>query len=92
MIEFDPKVGGLIRLNLGETYLEQHRFPEAIAEIQKAGQFGVIQNATLGYAYAVSGNRPEARKILFQLQRLSTQKYVPPFTSALIYAGLGDKD
>jgi len=92
VIEFDPKVGGLLRLNLGETYLQQHKFPEAIAEIKEAGQFGVIQTATLGYAYAVSGNRAEAQKVLAQLQALSSQKYVPPFTSALIYAGLGDKD
>jgi serine/threonine-protein kinase len=90
--ELNPNVGGLIRLCLGEAYLKQRKFPEAIAEIQKAGQFGVMQAATLGYAYAASGNRTKAEKVLGQLQTLRTQQYVPPFTSALIYAGLGDKD
>ena len=90
--ELNPNVGGLIQICLGEAYLKQRKFPEAIAEIQKAGQFGVMQAATLGYAYAVSGNRSKAEQVLGQLQTLGTQKYVPPFTSALIYAGLGDKD
>ena len=90
--ELNPNVGGLIRLCLGEAYLKQRKFPEAIAEIQKAGPFGVMQAATLGYAYAASGNRTKAEKVLGQLQALGTQQYVPPFTSALIYAGLGDKD
>ena len=88
----NPNVGGLIRLCLGEAYLKQRKFPEAIAEIQKAGQFGLTQTATLGYAYAVAGNRAGAEKVLGQLQLLSKQKYVPPFTRALIYAGLGDKN
>ena len=92
VMELDPNVGGLTRLYLGEAYLKQRRFPEAIAEIQKAGQFGVMQTATLGYAYAVSGNRAEAEKVLGHLRSLATQKYVPPFTIALIYSGLGDKD
>jgi hypothetical protein len=51
-----------------------------------------MQTATLGYAYAVSGNRTEAEKVLNELRALSAQKYVPPFTIAVIYAGLGDKD
>jgi tetratricopeptide (TPR) repeat protein len=92
VMEWDPNVGGLTRIYLGEAYLKQHKFPEAIAEIQKAGQFGVMQTATLGYAYAVSGNRTEAEKVLNELRALSAQKYVPPFTIAVIYAGLGDKD
>jgi tetratricopeptide (TPR) repeat protein len=89
VMELDPNGAPLTRIFLGEVYLKERRFPEGIAELQKAGQFGV---ATLGYAYAVSGNRAEAEKVLGQLQALSTQKYVPPFTIALIYAGLGDKD
>jgi serine/threonine-protein kinase len=91
LIEFNPNVG-FTRIFLGEAYLKQRKFPEAIAEIQKAGQFGVMQTATLGYAYAVSGNRAEAEKMLSQLQALSSQKYVPPFVIAMIYAGLGEKD
>jgi serine/threonine-protein kinase len=93
VIELDPNAGGFTRLSFGEAYLKQRKFPEAIVEIRKAGKYGL---ATLGYAYAVSGNRAEAEKVLRQLQALSTQKYVPqyvpPFFIALIYVGLDDKD
>jgi hypothetical protein len=40
----------------------------------------------------VSGRKAEARKILAELQSLSEHRYVPATDTALIYAGLGDKD
>ncbi len=92
VIEFDPQVSGLIRIFLGEAYLKQRRFPEGVAAIQEAGQFGVMQSATLGYGHAVSGNRTEAEKRLQQLLALSTKEYVPSYAIAVIYAGLGETD
>lgn len=46
----------------------------------------------LGYAYAVAGERAEARKLLEELKSRSKQSYVPWFYIAGIYAGLGEKD
>jgi Flp pilus assembly protein TadD len=45
----------------------------------------------LGHAYALSGNRTEAQKVLDQLKELSAHSYVAPYTFAVIYAGLGEK-
>ncbi len=84
-IEMDPNMAGMTRSFLGEVYLKARKFPEAITEIQKASQSNVVQTSLLGYAYAVSGNRGEAEKVLDQLKVLSSQKYVPAFTIALVY-------
>ena len=48
--------------------------------------------AGLGYAYAVTGRRAEAQKVLDQLTDLSKQKYVSAVFRAYIYAALGEKD
>jgi Flp pilus assembly protein TadD len=46
----------------------------------------------LGHAYALSGKRAEAQKILEYLKELSAHSYVAPYNVAVIYAGLGEKD
>jgi tetratricopeptide (TPR) repeat protein len=43
----------------------------------------------LGYAYAVSGKRDEAAKLI---EELSRQRYPSPAAIAIVYLGLGDKD
>jgi tetratricopeptide (TPR) repeat protein len=48
--------------------------------------------SALGYAYAVSGNKEEARKIIIELKELSMRNWVWPYNIATIYAGLGDND
>jgi TolB-like protein/Flp pilus assembly protein TadD len=67
----------------------------AIAELKKTrlieGAPAEVTSA-LGYAYAVSGNKAEAEKIILQLKEESQQFYVPAYSIATIYAGLGDKE
>ena len=70
----------------------------AIAELKKTtlieGAPAEVVSA-LGYAYAVSGNKAEAEKIILQLKEQSEQSkqfYVPAYGIATIYAGLGDKE
>jgi hypothetical protein len=48
--------------------------------------------APLGHAYAVSGQRREALKVLAELNERSKQSYVSSYDIAAIHAGLGDKD
>ena len=70
------------------------RREEAIAECQKALSLSGREPAVLGvlgHAYAVSGRRAEAQKVLAELKDLSEGRYVAPFDIALIYVGLGDK-
>jgi DNA-binding winged helix-turn-helix (wHTH) protein/TolB-like protein len=81
---------------LGQVYLQMGMFPEAITE------FILARDLTedlppgweaLGYAYARSGQRDEANRILNQLQeRANRGEYVLPLGIAWIYIGLGDKD
>ena len=48
--------------------------------------------ALLGHAYASSGKKTEAVKILEQLKELSKQRYVSAYSLAIVYLGLGDKE
>ncbi len=80
---------------LGRAYEAKGRLPEAIAEFQNAlaldkGNTEIWSG--LGHAYALSGNKSEAQKVLSHFSELSTQNYVSPYSRAIIYAGLGEKD
>jgi tetratricopeptide (TPR) repeat protein len=79
---------------LAMVYEQVGRYEEAIAEGQKA--LGVSESApsalsVLGHAYAASGKRAEAQKVLAELKNPLKQRYVAPLYIAVIYAGLGDK-
>jgi tetratricopeptide (TPR) repeat protein len=70
-------------------------YDEAIALYQKAINLsgrttGIL--GMLGHAYAASGRRGEALKILAELNEMSKHKYVSPFDLAVLYTGLGEKD
>jgi len=93
-LEIDPHFAHA-HFHLGMTYLRKVAFADAIAEFQKA--VSLSPNVTdykggLGYAYAVAGERAEARKLLEELKARSKQSYVPWFYIAAIYAGLGEQD
>src|SRR5260370_32908821 len=60
-------------------------YADAINVYGKAGDL-----ASLGHAYAASGKKAEARKILRDLDKQSKYRYVSPYDRALIYVGLGE--
>ena len=77
--------------------LEQKgRYAEAIAAFQEATKLfpggSSVAEAELAHAYAMSGDREKAQKIIAELQQLAKSRYVPSFHIAAIYAGLGEKD
>jgi len=78
---------------LGEALAAKGAFEQAIEEYRKAHALDddpwVL--GLLGHAYASSGNKTEALKILDQLKELSTQRYVSAYSFAILYLGLGDK-
>ena len=81
--------------DLGGVYAHQHKYREALEEFEKAAALsGNSGYATgyLGYGYAVAGRRGDAEKKIEQLKKLSQQTYVPAFSIAVIYTGLGEKD
>jgi serine/threonine-protein kinase len=92
-LEMEPAFP-LARRRLGQTYLEKAQFTAAVAEIEKAAKVSRDTEtlAALGHAYAVSGNRLEAERILDELNTLKTQRYIPSFFIARINAGLGERD
>jgi TolB-like protein/Flp pilus assembly protein TadD len=76
------------------AYGQTGRYEEAITEGQKA--LSLYEGAppalgVLGNAYALSGKRAQAQKIMAELKDLSRRRYVAPLDLALIYVGLRDK-
>jgi serine/threonine-protein kinase len=79
---------------LGRAYVQKGRFPEAIAALKQGISLGGTTEvwSSLGHAYALSGERDEAQKVIEHLKELSVHEYVAPYNIAVIYAGLGEKD
>lgn len=94
--EYSGALVNWIHSGLGHVYLQKGRFPEAITEFNQARDLTEDLPPAwedLGYAYARSGQRDEATRILNQLQeRARRGEYVLPLGIAWIYIGLGDKD
>jgi len=81
------------RRYLGLVYEQKGMYTEAIAEFEKGVKLShsPLMMSLLGHAYAASGRRSDAERILAELDH-QTDRYVSPYTIATIYCGLGDKD
>jgi tetratricopeptide (TPR) repeat protein len=82
-------------IELGQILEQQGKLDEAIAEFQKAATLSdnsVNALTALGHAYALSGKKADALKIIKKFEELSKQHYVSPYNTAVIYAGLGEKE
>jgi TolB-like protein/Tfp pilus assembly protein PilF len=79
---------------LSRAYGAKGMYPEAIAETRKYMELDneSIGGGVMGLWLAKSGNRAEAVKLLGELKKESTRKYVQAYDFALIYIGLGDKE
>lgn len=92
LIEIDSNFFPAYRY-LGLAYEQKGMYREAISEFEKGVKLSAspLLIAHLGHAYAASGNKAEARRILAELEQ-QKQKYVSPYRVAAIYAELGEKD
>ena len=92
LLDVDPNFFPARRY-LGLVYEQKGMYKEAIAEFQQASKISgsPLMMSLLAHAYAVSGNKAEAERLLVQLGQ-QKQRYVSPYTVATIYAGLGKKD
>jgi len=82
-------------LLLGLTYIHRGDRVEGIEEIRKAvalSEGGSGAEALLWYAYATSGDKDSALKVLEKLHMRSRSGYVPPTSFAVIYSGLNEKE
>ena len=85
---------GAISLYIDSCYRKK-MYQKAIAEFKKAKIISkgvTMYLASLGHAYALSGKRNEALKILNELLKLSKQQYVSSYEIAVVYTGLGEKE
>ena len=92
-LELDPNFW-LAHMFVSSAYAEQGKYSEAIAEARKAKEHSASSQPTafLGYALAKYGKQAEARALLEELLKSSSERYVPPYHIALIYNGLGERD
>jgi tetratricopeptide (TPR) repeat protein len=80
---------------LALAYEHSAQVNEAIEELRKAVTLSggsPYALSSLGHAYAISGRTGEARQILQDLKGLSKRRYVSPYETAQIYAGLGENE
>jgi TolB-like protein/Flp pilus assembly protein TadD len=81
---------------LGWVYLHGGKQDDAIREFQNAlelaGAADTDIQLDLGFAYAVSGRRDEARRILANLQQLYQQGIVPAASLATLHGALGESN
>jgi TolB-like protein/DNA-binding winged helix-turn-helix (wHTH) protein/Tfp pilus assembly protein PilF len=93
-INLDPSFA-LTHYVLGNVFVQQHLYKEGIVELKKAIEASpgsTAFTANLAYAYAVSGKRDEAVRILSDLKNLSHSGFSNAPEIALVYVGLDDKD
>jgi TolB-like protein/class 3 adenylate cyclase len=90
VLAMDPSFG-FAYFDLGRIDIASGKPAEAIVDLGKTGTLRTWSTlmGSLGYAYAASGKRQEAEKLI---DELSHRPYPPPDTIAIIYLGLGDKD
>jgi tetratricopeptide (TPR) repeat protein len=79
---------------LGAALQLKGHLSEAISEFRKASELNndPYSLAALGQAYARSGQKEEAQKILARLNEDATSRNAAPYAMALINLGLGEKD
>lgn len=93
-LELEPNFW-IALLSIAKVHVAQGRYQEAIAELTKARALsgGSAQPLSmLGYTFAVMSIREGAFEVLKELETLASQRYVPPYNSALVYNGLNDDD
>src|SRR5438128_1324787 len=92
-LELDP-ASTLAHNLLGRCRLGKGDTAGAIAEFQqsKINITGAWYQGLLGYAYAISGDRPKAEQMLGELEAQAKRQYVNSSAFAAIYLGLGEKE
>src|SRR6266581_981998 len=92
-LELDP-ASTMGRHLLGCCLLWKGDTAGAIAEFQRSKIVvtGAWYQGLLGYAYAISGDRPKAEQILRELEQMAKRQYVSTTAFADIHLGLGEKE
>src|SRR5215471_7503980 len=92
-LEIDPQFF-LAHYYLGGVLQFKGHLAGAISEFQRSFDLNgdPYSLGMLGQAYARSGQKDEAQKVLVRLNDLAKSRYVAPYALALVYLGLGEKE
>jgi len=92
-LEIDPNYWWAYQ-TLGMAYERKKEYAEAMAALEKARSVdsGAWSLAYLGAAYGTAGYAAQARRIIEELKEISKTRHVSPYSFALVYSGLNDKD
>ena len=93
-IDVDPNVT-FTYLSLGTAYEQKGMYPEAVVAHEKGIALGgsiALDKAMMGHVYAASGDHAKAWEILRELQQVSLSRYMPSWSLAIVYEGLGEKE
>jgi DNA-binding winged helix-turn-helix (wHTH) protein/TolB-like protein/Flp pilus assembly protein TadD len=77
---------------LAHTYEQEGKYDEALSEYQKMAKLrgeNLSQFPIVGYLYAISGKKAEARKIL---EEQAKEQHFSAYPLAVVYMGLGEKE
>jgi len=80
---------------LAKSYEQQGMYSEALVACDAAWEFSGGNSEALslaGYVLAVSGERAKAEAKIEQLLEQKAKRYVPPYSVALVFAGLGETE
>ena len=90
-LDLDP-TNPYAQWGIGWTDIAAGKVAAAVPELQKAVAIGAPSwvAGDLGYAYGKTGNRAGAMAVIEELNRKSMHGYVPPFSVAIVYLGMGD--
>jgi tetratricopeptide (TPR) repeat protein len=83
------------RYFLGLVDGQERKFEESVADLQQANNLSRGDDRTkaaLGYAYALSGRKYAAQKVLNELKAQSRMRYVSPYVLALSCVGLNKEE
>jgi tetratricopeptide (TPR) repeat protein len=93
-LEIDPNVA-MTYFCQGYNYIGLRIWEKAIVSFNTymtLSAYSPISLSAVGYAYGRSGLKEKALQFLEQLEKISKERYVSPFCTALIFAGLDDRD
>jgi TolB-like protein/Flp pilus assembly protein TadD len=80
---------------LAKSYEQQGMYSEALAACDAAWEFSGGNSEALslaGYVHAVSGEKAKAEAKVQQLLQQKAKRYVPPYSVALVFAGLRETE
>jgi tetratricopeptide (TPR) repeat protein len=92
-LELDPQCWAY--LPLGSCYFHMGKQEDAIRAMETQAQIlgrSSFALGGLGWAYALTGRTGEALKLLEELRERAQMQYVPSWSLASIYSGLGEMD